>query len=209
MTVPQCTITISDLSALIGVDDVKMDRTEVWFTPNLGAGELLALDSSLKLLEPVRGITDAGVLKDLDGNVGVSLLANDPSLNLSSPLQWRVEFRRADVQGFIRRVNSWWFEAPNAGTTVDLSTLAAVPGLTATGWTRGPSVDDVRLDGGDLVFSVEGQDLAPVSLISAVASDTGGGTANLSATFFEVDDSGGGIVQVAVTSTAELDGGTP
>ena len=136
MTIPQCTITITDLSALIGVDDVPLEGTEVWFYPNLRDGEVLPLNSSLYRVEPVRGVINAsGELEDLDGNPGVTLLANDALLNLDDPLQWRVSFRRVDVQGFDKKVSEWWFEAPDDGDTVDLRSLAHVPGTTATGTT--------------------------------------------------------------------------
>ena len=136
MTIPQCTVTIGDLSALIGVDEIAFEGTEVWFYPNITDGDLLPLNASLYRLEPVRGVINTdGELENLDGDPGVTLLANDAALNLDVPLQWRVVFRRATALGFDREITSWWFTAPDDGDTVDLRFLAHVPGTTATGTT--------------------------------------------------------------------------
>lgn len=133
---PEFTLTISDLRALLGDERIKFSDTEVWFTPNIDSGELLPINLGLYNIGTVHGIiNELGQLEDLDGNPGVTLLANDPILNLEIPLQWQVEFRKAKINGFQKRIDSWWFTAPEAGQVVDLVSLAHVVGTTATGTT--------------------------------------------------------------------------
>lgn len=136
MTIPQCTITIGDVAALIGVDKFPLAGAEVLFTPNIREGELLPIESTLYRVEPVQGrIDNAGQLVDLYGDPGVTLLANDPVLNLEVPLEWKVEFAKTRIGGFSKTIGGWWFTAPSAGETIDLRNLSHVVGTWATGTT--------------------------------------------------------------------------
>lgn len=167
MAIPQCVITCDDLAALIGVTGIPLEGTEVWFSPNINNGEVLAVGDVLYRVENVRGVINAaGALEDLDGNPGVTLLANDVNLGLDEPLQWQVSFSNVVVQGFKRTVRSFWFEAPGDSEIEDLTTLAPLPGQ--YDYPAGPPAP--RLSGGyfnvdgDLVLrNSDGTELTPIT----------------------------------------------
>lgn len=144
------------------------------------------------------------------GDIGVRLWANDPVFNLGE-LWYRVDIEVTTLIGEPVALRGGAFRAPSTDVVINLADVLQQTGSSGAGITRGDSVDGVRFDNGQLIFSVGQTDLDPVSLGDAVITDSGGGTAQFSidAAFFEIVDSGGGTVEVAVTSTAELDGGTP
>lgn len=190
MTIPQCTITINDLSALIGATVTALSDVEVVFTPNLTNGDVLAINDSIYRVADVRGVINAdGELEDLDGNTGVTLLANDPLLNLDWWLQWKVSFSNVVVNGFRKTIKPWWFTAPNDGETVDLRLLPHVVGTTATGTTTAiiqgvpVTVDNISDSGAVGRSLVQAEDVAD-------AWDALGGTAAVDLPFFDVRDYG-------------------
>lgn len=182
MAIPQCVITCDDLAALIGVTGTPLEGTEVWFTPNITNGEVLAVGNVLYRVENVRGVINAaGELEDLDGNPGVTLLANDVNLGLDTPLQWQASFSHVVVQGFKRTVRSFWFESPGDGETEDLAALAPPPGQydNFSGRPAPRLVGGYFNDDGDLVLiNSDDSELSPITPADGVLFliDNGNGT---------------------------------
>jgi len=116
------------------VDTVALTSATVTFTPNT-KGQFLAIGDNLYRPEAVTVTVDG--TGRINGASGVVLLANDDSLNLVIPLQWNVSLTM--VSDFPRRPRPFWFEAPTAGSSVTLGSVAAIPATTATGFSRGPA----------------------------------------------------------------------
>lgn len=149
MADPIFTLTAGEgLHQLVGVERTALAGAVLEFTCNLTPGELLALDGGLDIVDTVRVKLDND--GKINGDTGVDLLADDPSLNLEHPLQWRVKITGAKANGFPKAVTAWSFEAPGDGETAALDSLAHVPGQSATGSVRvfGPILANDVTDSG-------------------------------------------------------------
>jgi hypothetical protein len=116
------------------VDTVALSTATVTFSPNTN-GQFIAIGDNIYRPEAVTVTVDQS--GRINGNAGVVLLANDASLNLVIPLQWKVSL--TFTSDFARRPKSWFFEAPESGKTVTLGSVSAIPSTFATGFSRGPA----------------------------------------------------------------------
>jgi hypothetical protein len=113
MTLPTFTLT-GTLDSLEGATQSPLTGTKVGFRSNIPDGTLIFADGAVTEVRAVSvTVGSGGVLPS------VSLLANDASLSLATPLRWQIK---------IEGLPAWWFDAPAAGDTVDLSDL--LPGFT-------------------------------------------------------------------------------
>ncbi len=141
MTIPTFTLKGSALELLDTDDPTALDS--ITLTPNT-RGQTVSIGGVLYRPEPITVTLDED--GTINGQLGVRLLANDPSVELDSPLQWRVQLTTSE--GFPRQPKPWWFEAGAANTTVLLAEVSPSPLLSAQGMTRGPrGVDDIRVVG--------------------------------------------------------------
>jgi hypothetical protein len=139
VTIPTFTLTgnvydLLDTNHDGAVDTVALSTATVTFTPNTG-GQFIAIGADIYRPESVTVTVDGN--GRINGTAGVVLLANDDTLNLDIPLQWKVSL--SFESDFARRPKSWWFEAPVSGKTVTLGSVSAIPSTLATGFTRGPA----------------------------------------------------------------------
>ena len=143
MTIPTFTVTGSifdllDADADGAVEAVALEGAIVTFTPNT-RGQFVSVNDVLYRPEPVSAtVDDEG---KINGDDGVTLLANDESLDLEIPLQWRVSVSALPESGFNREPKPFWFEAAEDGDTKTIGELAAVPGTSATGFSKGDKGD--------------------------------------------------------------------
>jgi len=152
----------------------------VTFTPNT-SGQMVGAGNNL--IRPKATNFDLDGSGRLGGANGIYLLANDASLNLSTPLQWSVQVNTADGL----RPRRFWFVAPDAGETVWIGDVAAAPFQAAQALTRGPrGVDDVVLAGDSIQFLFHGDPVGDP--IPIWGGDIDGGT-------------------VSTTSDSDIDGG--
>ena len=108
MTVPTFTLT-GTVDSLNGSTLAPLEGRIVGLRSNIPAGTLINVGGT------VTAVSAVSLSVGSDGSIpSVSLLANDSSLNLGTTLQWQIK-----IQGFA----AWWFDAPAAGDTVDLSDL--------------------------------------------------------------------------------------
>jgi hypothetical protein len=118
MTVPTFTLT-GTVDSLVGDTLSGLEGTEVGFRPNLPTGSLLDVDGVVISVRAVSvTVGSGGVIPS------TSLLADDPSLGLATPLQWQVK-----IEGF----PPFWFNAPDDGTSIDLADIVPVAGVVAHG----------------------------------------------------------------------------
>jgi lysophospholipase L1-like esterase len=129
--------TVEDLAALVGLTGQ--------FVSNIPAGKPIPVDGGVMYVPPRDWIVDSGgqlreVLPDgsTSTNVGITLTANDPTFELTNPLQWKVAPGRFTLGGRTFRLASWWFDAPAPGWTGTIDELTPVPGIQLLGGTRGP-----------------------------------------------------------------------
>lgn len=97
----------------------------------------------------------------------VRLLADTPLLRLAGPLYYQVTFTNVQFNGGRGDLRGFEFQAPESDTVVNLIEVGRVPGRPAPGMTVGPrgySIDDISLDGTDLVSSVQGEEVGRVDL---------------------------------------------
>ena len=137
--IPTCTITTGPdgIAALLG-DTVTPDGplvidrpspVAVTFTPNL-PHTLLAIDGGgMYTIRPVRVFLDAA--GKLNGDDGVTLLADDPSLQLTNHLQYTLTATPFRVDGYLVSLAPFTFTAPGAGEIIALDELVAVKPATA------------------------------------------------------------------------------
>ena len=134
MTIPTFVLKGSALDLLDTDDPTALDS--ITLTPNT-RGQMVSIAGVLYRPEPITITLDED--GTINGDVGVTLLANDPTLELESPLQWHVQL--ATSEGFPRQPKPFWFEAPEDGDVVQLGDVSVVPLLTPQGLTRGPKGD--------------------------------------------------------------------
>ncbi len=166
--IPMCTIIAGPdgIAALLG-DTVTPDgplivhhpsSVFVTFTPNI-PHTLLAIDGGgTYSVQPVRIPLDA--YGKLNGSDGVTLLADDPSLHLSNPLQYTLTVTPFRVDGYMVTLAPFQFIAPGVGEIVTLEDLVPAQQNTA------PSI----------------QYIADNSITKAKMADDSVGIAELSAT---------------------------
>jgi hypothetical protein len=131
----------SDVAALTGM--------QIYFDMNINPTDILRLAGSPRpqLIKPQRitgTIGSDGRMVDAQTNVGVRLMANDPALNLSTPLTYHVSGSKVVLQNG----KKWTFApfnipAPDVDTTVDLADFTPVPGTTVIGIPDLANVDDL------------------------------------------------------------------
>ena len=135
MTIPLFTL-VGTMRVLTGDDSTPIGGVLLTFTSNIGDGELLSLDDASQLIAPKSVQLDSD--GKINGDTGVQLLANDPVLGLSTPLEWTVSAQYPRSAGSDRRtIRSWTFEAPAAGQTQDLADALPVVGSVGQGVMRG------------------------------------------------------------------------
>lgn len=144
MAAPLFTLVVGDgLGAHIGADEEFFENATAILTPSIRDGDVVPVDGKLRTVPAVTVVLDAD--GKINGDSGVDLLADDPSLGLDNPLQWTVSFKRARAQGFARHVKEWTITAGTDGSTVDLAEVPPVVGVAAVG-TRGPRTVLVPVD---------------------------------------------------------------
>lgn len=170
MAAPLFTLTAGDgLAARIGVTREALAGAKLVLRSNIKRGEMVVIDGGLELVDDVPVTLDED--GKINGDTGVQLLADDPSLGLENSLQWQINIKNARSQGFSKSVTSWWINAGSTGSTVSLDDQAKVPGQVAAGTSRGPrgySVDAVSLDGEELVSYIQGVEVGRVDLAGVV-----------------------------------------
>lgn len=132
MAAPLFTLKIGDgLGAHIGASEELFAEATVILTPNIPNGNMVLVDGNLRTVPAVPYTLDSD--GKLNGNTGIQLLADDPSLGLDSGshLQWHVSIRGAKQRGFHQTVKEWWIPAGTAGSTVELSEVPPTVGTTA------------------------------------------------------------------------------
>lgn len=143
MAIPEFTLTAgAGFTDLVSPGDdgpletSALEGMRVKFTSNITEGEVLALEGGLRRHRAFIVTLDAA--GKLNGDDGVTMLANDPELGLEHPLEWTISFPDGvTIDGFNKPVNKWTFTAPDAGETVSLDEIPHVVGQKALGSTRG------------------------------------------------------------------------
>lgn len=143
---------LSDILAAASDGEIT---TEAWtsarivFSHNIRSGALV-WDGDIYNRPPV-----VRVYPDSDGDIApVVLLANDDGLNVGG-IQWHATVLDGNGNSVVEIV----FDAPEDGGTINLATVTPAPTAGVVGITKGDPgdpVDDVQLDGDDLVFYVNG-----------------------------------------------------
>lgn len=166
MAAPLFTLTAGDgLAARIGVTREALAGAKLVLRSNIKRGEMVVIDGGLELVDDVPVTLDED--GKINGDMGVQLLADDPSLGLENSLQWQVNIKNARSQGFSKSVTSWWIDAAADGGTVSLDEQPKVPGQVATGSTRGPRgfpLDDLSREGDEIVGSVQGIEVGRIDI---------------------------------------------
>jgi len=122
MTLPTFTAT-AHISAIEGAHDVALPAgARVVFTSNVPANGSITFDGNIYRINDAVATFDADGYLTANGGA-VELLAQDAGLNFEN-LQWRVSVVDAIDMPLIQ---PWWIDAPAAGQTVDLATVAAAP----------------------------------------------------------------------------------
>lgn len=164
------------------------DKGTIWgtleFTMLIASGDTLAIPSLDTIIVPV--VTQAslskGVLVDTTGNPGVELLANAAAVGLSGALYYQVTFNQVWYQApgeapVEMPLNTFTFQAPTTGTTVDLSTVTPAAGVVAAQIyaTTIPGPGLVKSTGSALATAVSGTDYAPATTGSSLLKANGAG----------------------------------
>ncbi len=129
MAAPTFTLTTGDgFAARIGTTREELAGAKLTFTTNVRLGGMVVVDDGMELAEKVTAILDED--GKLNGDTGIVLLADDPSLNLGGPLEWKVSFSGVRNRGFDKAVTPWWFDAPPVGSSLTLTDVMPPPGQT-------------------------------------------------------------------------------
>jgi hypothetical protein len=124
-------VVTSDLNAFVvdfidpGTDpDIQPVSCTVTFTPRLGKGQVIWIPGQGVILAPIVARFDVdGILKTIQGDIGVKLVANTPVLGLDQ-LIWDVAFSNITYNKADQYIRPFAFPAPNAGgVTIDLATV--------------------------------------------------------------------------------------
>lgn len=102
----------------------------VKFTPSAREVASSSLSpTTIVRLQPIQGrIEEDGVLKTIDGNTGVKLVANTAALGPLAELSYLVEFTNVVYDKLKdQRIEPFRFMAPTSSTTIDLATVARIP----------------------------------------------------------------------------------
>jgi hypothetical protein len=135
--------TVEDLSSMVGLTGR--------FISNIPAGKPIPIPGGLLYIPPRDWIIDSdGQLREVlpDGTtstaVGITLTADDPTFELTAPLQWQFAPGRFPMPGGRTfrasresRLASWWFNSPAPGWSGTIDALTPVPGVDQPGGTRG------------------------------------------------------------------------
>lgn len=180
MALPKFTLTAGPdgFSRVFGEDGAltseKLAGLKGTLTPNIMNGQFLLVDGGQRWIDTVPFQLDAD--GKLNGDDGIELLANDPSLDLEKPIQWTIAFDKTfRVNGFTKQFAKWTFVAPNAGETTGLHELAHATGFSATTVTRGPrgfGVDLVTRVGNTLRSWVQGSQVGSVDISDLIFNGT-------------------------------------
>ena len=144
----------------------------ITFTPLVASGDvLLAVGASPRptgyVPVPISGIIDPAdgrvKLRPKSDNPGepfapIRLLADDPILQLKSPLFYRVSFSGIKFGATPGTIAAFTFQAPRADVTVNLISVMRQPGQIAAGVTK-IAPGTVRLEGGLIQFGFDGEDI--------------------------------------------------
>lgn len=149
MAAPLFTLVTGDgFHSRIGAAPEAMAGAKIIFKASFRSGELVRIDGMERVEQVVNYLDEDG---KLNGDGGIQLLANDPSLNLEEPFQWNVEITGVRTEGFERAVKAFAFEAPLAGVTRRLELELPQPGQN---WQRGRAgfpIESLVTEGGQLV----------------------------------------------------------
>lgn len=179
MAAPQFTLKAGDgFAARLGVDRSALPGVKVTFKPNITRGGLVTVDDGMELVEDVVIHLDSN--GKLNGNTGIALLANDASLGLVEPLEWRVVcsgFRNEN--GFERHIAAFSFDAPGDGDEINLADMVPPPGQVNR---RGPAaaIASGYFDENDslILVNIDQSQTSPIELPDGaiVFIDNGDGT---------------------------------
>lgn len=124
-------------------------------------------DDVAYIAERTISLLDDGQITEDGVTPGISLTAHDPAL-FDQPLQWTIKPGPVALYtGKKLRPRSWTFDAPLAGETKSLGNLTPVASKDMTSVARGMhgrSVNEVELDGTELVSYVDGIEIGRVDL---------------------------------------------
>ena len=100
----------------------------VTFTPVVSVVPSSTLSPvSIAILAPILArIEDDGVLRTLEGDDGVKLVANTAALGPLPELVYKVEFSKMKWDGKSQSLDPFHFLAPTSATSVDLATVPRV-----------------------------------------------------------------------------------
>jgi hypothetical protein len=112
--------------------DLQPISATVEFKPRLSKRHLLQAPTyttpALIALAPVKARLDEdGVLKTIQGDVGVKLVANTPVLGLGGPLIYDVWFSNVVYNKSSQGIDPFGFYAPTASSTVNLASVTKLP----------------------------------------------------------------------------------
>lgn len=167
MAAPLFTLKIGDgLGAHIGSSEELFAAATMTLTSNIKDGHMVLVDGKLRTVPAVTVTLDED--GKLNGDTGIQLLAHDDSLGLDSGqrLQWNIAVRGAKQRGFTQTVRKWTIDAGEDGDIKDLADEPPVVGVSAVAQRglTGAGVDNVELDGEDLVSYAEGVEVGRVPL---------------------------------------------
>ena len=129
MAAPTFTLTTGDgFASRIGTTREELAGAKLTFRTNVTLGGMVVIDEGMELTEKVTVTLDED--GKINGDEGVVLLADDPSLNLGGPLEWQVSFSGVRNRGFAKVVKPWWFDAPPDGESLTLTDVMPPPGQT-------------------------------------------------------------------------------
>ncbi|MGB0877551.1 MAG: hypothetical protein ACPGXI_10880 [Mycobacterium sp.] len=175
MAAPTFTLTTGDgFAARIGTTREELAGAKLTFRTNVTLGGMVVIDDGMELIDKVVVTLDEN--GKINGDNGVVLLANDDSLNLSSPLEWQVSFSGVTNRGFEKVITPWSFDAPGDGESINLTDVMPPPGQLSK---RGPAASIVSGyfdDNDDLVLvNRDGSYTTPIELPDDTIAFVGNG----------------------------------
>lgn len=119
---------VTDSADVGGEPDLGVVTGLVIFTPETPVvASATMTPTTLALLDPITGrIDEDGVLRTINGDTGVKLVANSEALGPLPELVYKVTFTKMKWDKAERPLSGFRFVAPTTAATVDLSTVPRV-----------------------------------------------------------------------------------